>query len=208
MMVRPATVSFWWKVNSELNGDFLSVSLDDTQIEAISGDQDWTLKTIQIGSGFHRLKWTYAKDSHFTSGPSAAYLDQVTVVYSGYAGWMRNEFAPAQQLASFTTGTLDDPDKDGLVNLLEYALALDPESGSVPSLPPLTPVGGNLEFTYIVDTSKTDVQLTPEMTNSLDEPWTPATPVESAINGVLHTMKVVIPANNGKAFVRLRVVEL
>ena len=71
-------LSFWWKVSSEQNYDKLFISVDGTEIVNISGEQDWTQKTIQImGNGTHTVVWTYSKDGSESRGSDCGWVDQV-----------------------------------------------------------------------------------------------------------------------------------
>ena len=74
-------LTFWWKVSSESGYDHLRFYLDGVQVSAaaaISGDVDWTQKTVNIGSsGSHTLRWTYSKDGSVSSGDDTAWIDQV-----------------------------------------------------------------------------------------------------------------------------------
>ena len=68
---------------------------------------------------------------------------------------------------------LDDPDFDGLANLLEYALGLDP---SVPNRPPaaltLTDgTGAHLAITFTRPNDRIGITLTGEVTAPLGNPW-------------------------------------
>jgi uncharacterized protein YkwD len=75
----PATIAFWWKVESEQGFDFLSVSLDGTLQTRISGNVDWTQQTVTVPAGQHTIRWTYAKDATVATGRDTAWIDQVTV---------------------------------------------------------------------------------------------------------------------------------
>lgn len=74
----PGTLSFWWKVSSERNYDKLSVSVDDVERADISGEQDWTRKTVPVtGGGSHTVVWTYRKDDSVSGGSDCGWVDQV-----------------------------------------------------------------------------------------------------------------------------------
>ena len=90
-IVGPANLSFWWKVDSEANYDFLSFELDNAAVAAItpiSGSVNWEQKTVAIAAGTHTIRWVYAKDASASSGADAGYLDQVvlTKLTPGEAG--------------------------------------------------------------------------------------------------------------------------
>lgn len=73
----PGVLAFQWKVSSEANHDSLAVFLDDVLVDRISGEVDWTRRSVNIPAGSHRLAWTYIKDESINAGQDAAWLDQV-----------------------------------------------------------------------------------------------------------------------------------
>ena len=75
----PTPVSFYWKVSSELDADYLSFYIDDMETYSISGEVDWQRKTVNLSSGSHILRWTYSKDGNNSSGSDAAWLDGVSI---------------------------------------------------------------------------------------------------------------------------------
>jgi alpha-tubulin suppressor-like RCC1 family protein len=73
------TISFWWKVSSEVNYDYLRFYIDGVEQAKISGQTDWAQRSFTIsGTGTHTLKWTYQKDVTISAGQDAGWLDQVT----------------------------------------------------------------------------------------------------------------------------------
>ncbi len=79
-VVGPRTVSFWWKVDSELNFDFLGVAVDDVVRARISGNVDWAQMTVDVPAGVHTVSWTYAKDGSVANGADAGWVDQVMLL--------------------------------------------------------------------------------------------------------------------------------
>ena len=73
----PRTVSFWWKVSSETNKDLLLFSVGGTEQARISGEMDWQLRSINIGSGSQALRWAYTKNGSTAKGLDRAWVDQV-----------------------------------------------------------------------------------------------------------------------------------
>ena len=103
-----------------------------------------------------------------------------------------------------------DPDYDGLNNLLEYALGMDPNaSGVMPAVLALN--GANLEYTYTRSTAAKDNDVTYqiEWSDTLAAgSWSTENATEEiqSTQDTLETVKTTIPAgNNGKRFLRLRV---
>ncbi len=78
----PKILSFWWKVSSEGNGDYLRFLLDGAEVALvpkISGTVDWQQRSITIPAGSHALRWVYAKDGAGTTGADAGWVDQVAL---------------------------------------------------------------------------------------------------------------------------------
>jgi hypothetical protein len=75
------TLSFNWRVSSELNHDFLAVSVDGAETAAISGNKTnaWlSLTTNLLTVANHTVRWTYRKDSANTNGLDCGWVDNVT----------------------------------------------------------------------------------------------------------------------------------
>ena len=75
------TVSFWWKVASEIfknhKIDYLSFMVDGTETAWTGGEKDWAQCSAQVsGDGTHTLSWVYSKDSEGSAGDDAAWVDE------------------------------------------------------------------------------------------------------------------------------------
>ena len=75
----PVTVSFWWKVSSETNHDFLKFSARGVVLTNISGETDWQQCTVAIPPGNQILQWTYSKDAGGSAGQDAGWVDQLVI---------------------------------------------------------------------------------------------------------------------------------
>ena len=42
------TITFYWKVSSELNGDYLEFYIDDVRQDRISGEVNWQKKSYNV----------------------------------------------------------------------------------------------------------------------------------------------------------------
>jgi len=103
-----------------------------------------------------------------------------------------------------------DPDHDGLNNLLEYALGLNPNtSGVIPATLALN--GASLEYTYTRSTAAKDNGVTYqiEWSDTLEAgSWSTETVTQqiTSTQGALETVKASVPAGTGgKRFLRLHV---
>lgn len=75
----PVSISFWSKVSTENNYDFLVFYVDGIEKLRLSGEQPWTLNTFTIPTGTHNFKWEYIKDSSGFAGDDHVYIDDVTI---------------------------------------------------------------------------------------------------------------------------------
>lgn len=70
----PKTLTFYWKVSSEANFDYLKFYINNVEQFKISGTTTWTLVTKAL-TGPSELKWTYSKDGSVTSGSDRGWVD-------------------------------------------------------------------------------------------------------------------------------------
>ena len=75
----PSMVSFWWKVSSEGDYDQLTLYLNGTMYETISGEVGWTKVELELPLGSHTLRWNYSKDYSVSRGMDCGWVDQVSV---------------------------------------------------------------------------------------------------------------------------------
>jgi len=72
------TASFYWKVSSEADWDFLEFYIDGEMQEGrISGEVDWHQMTYTITApGLHTLQWRYMKDEGASGGGDTGWVDK------------------------------------------------------------------------------------------------------------------------------------
>jgi predicted outer membrane repeat protein len=127
----PGTVSFWWKVYSEANYDFLRVEVDGAQQASapqISGDVDWQQRKVWIPAGSHPVSWIYELDVLGEPAGDAGWLDQVVFTSSIVSntndsgpGSLRDTIAGSMTGATITF----DPGLDGQTISLASTLNID-----------------------------------------------------------------------------------
>ena len=71
-------IIFFKKVSSESNYDYLRFYIDDEEMDAWSGDIDWSEEIFPVTVGYHTFKWEYSKDSSMDSGSDCAWIDYIT----------------------------------------------------------------------------------------------------------------------------------
>jgi hypothetical protein len=70
-------ISFYCKVSSEPNYDFLIFYIDGQEQGRWAGEMDWTLKSYPVKAGLHTFLWTYKKDVSQNVGQDCAWLDYI-----------------------------------------------------------------------------------------------------------------------------------
>jgi len=147
-------------------------------------------------------------------GSTQAYTVTVNVEPSSFSAWAAD---PAQGLtAGVNDGPLQDPDHDGIVNLMEFTLGGAPMVASSSILPKLTQAtGGDWAFEY----DRSDLSLAPATTQVVEygsdlTGWTLVT-IPASTSGIVTItpgspsdhVKVIIPNPGAKVFARLKVTQ-
>ena len=71
------TISFYSKVNSEGDYDFLKFYIDGTKQDEWSGTGDWSSSEFDVTAGTHTFKWAYEKDGSVSDGDDCAWIDYI-----------------------------------------------------------------------------------------------------------------------------------
>jgi autotransporter-associated beta strand protein len=172
----------------------------------ISGAK-FALNTVTPVGGTYTIA-TYSGSLTGTFTPVPALPSGVSLDY-GTAGEIRLIIPAAAGYAAWATannvllGENGDDDKDGVINLVEYALGLNPQASSVPAG---TFVGNLLTFVKGPEAKVAgDVTYSIETSTSLDTgSWTPA-----AATNTTDDISYLLPSNQpgGRIFARLKVVK-
>lgn len=73
------TLSFYLRVSSEANYDYLRFYIDGVQQNQWSGTVGWTQQTYTLAAGSRTLRWDYVKDSSNAVSEDAAYVDDISL---------------------------------------------------------------------------------------------------------------------------------
>jgi len=103
----PGTLSFWWKISSETNNDYVNFTIDGVEQARNSGLlNQWQQKTFYFSNGTHSLVWNYSKNATINRGSDAAWLDQISYVPGGAAAFAvsgpTDQIVPISSNATFT----------------------------------------------------------------------------------------------------------
>jgi hypothetical protein len=103
--------------------------------------------------------------------------------------WRFGQFSAAELLEPTVSGDGADPEADGLANLLEYALGLDPHVADAAGQPAAGLTNGFLTLTFTRVKSAVDVALEVEVTGQMGAGWTNSTTVvETVDHGATETI--------------------
>jgi len=73
----PGTLTFQWKVSSEVCCDFLRFYIDGSQQASRSGEVGWEAQSFNILSGTHTVQWKYSKDHSVHTSQDAGWVDRI-----------------------------------------------------------------------------------------------------------------------------------
>ena len=72
-------LSFYRKISSEAEWDFLRFYIDYEMQEEWSGELDWEMVSFPVSQGLHTLRWVYEKDAYASSGDDCAWVDYIVL---------------------------------------------------------------------------------------------------------------------------------
>jgi len=104
-------ISFYKKVSSEGDYDYLSFYIDDVLQEQWSGENAWSPVQFNVTSGQHTFKWEFAKDYSVSSGSDCGWIDYI-VLPSG----------ASQTLTALFTGVPTDLCEGETVDFTDYSI--------------------------------------------------------------------------------------
>jgi len=70
-------ISFYQKVSSETDYDYLRFKIDGAEAGAWAGSNAWTRVAFPVTAGEHTFTWSYEKDTNTTGGSDCAWIDYV-----------------------------------------------------------------------------------------------------------------------------------
>jgi hypothetical protein len=70
-------ISFYLKVDSEWDFDYLKFYINGVKQDEWSGKQDWTKVSFPVTAGIRTFEWTYSKDSSTSIGSDTAWIDDI-----------------------------------------------------------------------------------------------------------------------------------
>ena len=172
----PQNISFNPPASAPLDGPSVilagsATSGLDVTFSVITGPGSLAGNTLSFtGGGDVTVRATQTGD---TNHEAATPVDRVITVTTSWQGsdWRATHFTPTELAQPTVSGDTADPDGDGLVNLVEYALKLDPKTRDVPSpivVSIVTDGGQDFHaFTFRRRVPNVEITYTPEITDDL-----------------------------------------
>jgi hypothetical protein len=82
-------ISFYRKVSSEANSDYLIFYIDNNPAGYWSGEMSWEKYTYQVSPGYHTFKWSFEKDNSNSAGSDGGWIDYIVFPSSNLDGTMK-----------------------------------------------------------------------------------------------------------------------
>lgn len=154
-----------------------------------------------LAEGDRTVSVAVAGDFGLTSDPAQAAI--VTIQDKPFDAWRFANFSTAELSDSSISGETADPDHDGIPNLIEYALGLNPKSFD--HLPvTLANLGGYLAITSPKSPAATDITWNAETSGDLKS-WTPAV-ITTNTATTFEARDTVLKSASPKRFIRLKII--
>jgi hypothetical protein len=124
----------------------------------------------------------------------------LNVTPGGYAAWAANAFTAGTAAGDRLAAA--DPDKDGITNLMEYALNTNPSAASAGPAPETTTVGAEkfLQIRWTRPNDRTDITTSGQVSSEL-------TPALNWVTGAGNVTTTITPAGAGQEEVIIRAVQ-
>jgi len=166
---------------------------------SISGNQ-----LTLLGTGSITVRASQSGDAAWLA---ATPVERTFTVTANYNSWLLERFTPTEIANVSLSGPNADFDQDGLSNLVEYALGLDPKVSSAAGRPEVARTSTDWTFTYTRPSGRPDVAYVVQSSTNLTA-WNDVTTTHvlvSTSSGV-ETWRATVPTSgNPTCFFRLRV---
>lgn len=180
----------------------------DNTTDRVAGAASVDWNNVSVGSHTFQVK---AMDSNGRWGAIAVF-DLIIAPLTPWEQWRVNNFTDPELDNSAISSETANPPKDGIRNLMKYALNLNPKlpsaaitNGTAAGLPWVRREGGLLTITYQRDSAKSDISYSAERSTTLGS-WTSFGVTEQVLgtSGTVSTIKASWPITDN-AFIRLKV---
>jgi len=109
-------ITFYRKVSSESDYDYLEFYIDSVEMDKWSGEEDWAEVSFYVDGGKRTFEWTYSKDGSESGGDDTAWIDDIVFPVGGtteptgipfkrgvnLCGWFQYSSVRQMQFSKFT----------------------------------------------------------------------------------------------------------
>jgi hypothetical protein len=147
----------------------------------------------------------YSATASNLAGSTTSNAASLTLI-SGYAAWQLGYFTSGELSDITISGPTADPDRDGLTNLVEYALGLDPKTTDTTDLPEVSTTATDWVYTFTRPSDRAELTYEVEVSTNLAA-WTiTLTPTYVSTTGNVETWQATYPLSPAaNAFFRLKI---
>ncbi len=139
---------------------------------------------------------------------AATSVDRTFTVTSNFNSWLLERFDANQRADAQQTGPNADFDRDGLSNLVEYGLGLDPKSAGTAGQPEASKTETDWTFTYNRPADRVELTYAVEISTDLTNWTTTGVTHERTATGATETWRARYPlASANRLFFRLTVTQ-
>ncbi len=117
-------ISFYYRVSSELNYDYLRFYVDGSKKGEWSSEVGWTEATYAVTSGNHTFRWTYSKDGSESDGSDCAWVDLITFPPSNADKDGDGVINAADNCPDKPNSGQEDADTDGVGDVCDNCMAV------------------------------------------------------------------------------------
>jgi alpha-tubulin suppressor-like RCC1 family protein len=152
--------SYQWQIS----GDDGETWLDLDESELFSNVNTNTLSIIGVTVALRDTRYRLLVGN--TAGVVESVEAKLTILTS-FAAWRETSFTNVELADANIAGSVADPDVDGLTNLLEYALGLDPKTANTTGLPEVSTTATDWVYTYTRPVDRPDLTYVAEVSTDL-----------------------------------------
>jgi PKD repeat protein len=176
-VINDGEISFYRKVSSESNYDYLNFYIDNSLMGEWSGDVAWDQVTYGVSAGAHSFRWEYSKDYSVSNGTDCAWVDYIILPAGAVQGVLASFNANQTNICENDMVSFND-NSAGSITSWEWTFEGGYPSTSSEQNPEIVYYDhGTFEVSLTVsDGSSTNTLTLPDYINVLTDPEVPAIP--------------------------------